>query len=175
MPTTRPHPARAALLLALAALLPSAGAWAQPTSLPSGEPVASRVERVTVYANGAQVTRTGAVRVPAGTTAFVFAGLPAGLDAARLAVTGEGAFTLLSVTTRAGTPDAAPPDDRLAPRRDALADSLALARALLDVYRQEERLLLANTDVGGQNGVQPDELRAAAVFLRARLTEVKTL
>ena len=138
---------------------------------------AAPIEAVTVFQRGAQVTRQADVRVPAGTTRLRFAGLASDLDPESVQFSATGAVTVLSVVHRqnfleeAGTSEEAA---RLRAIKEALQDSLRAEEMLLDVYEQEEALLLKNTAIGGvENGVDVGELRAAADFLRTRLTEIK--
>ena len=46
--------------------------------------IASNIDRVTVFQNGAEVTRTAAVAIPAGEHRLIIQNLPAGIDPARL-------------------------------------------------------------------------------------------
>ena len=59
--------------------------------------IASKVQKVIVFLNGAQVTRTAMVNVNAGTTELVFAGISPGLDVQSIQVHANGEFTILSV------------------------------------------------------------------------------
>ena len=147
------------------------------------QPIASDVARVTVFLRGAQVTREARnVRIPAGTTDLVFTGLTPALDPQSLQfdgdIAGGGDFVILSVAHRINylEPDAPTPEIlTLQGQLEVLQDSLALERALLDVYRQEEALLLETKNLGGDDGVQVEELRQAAAFYREQLTEIKRL
>ncbi len=74
------HPTLAArTLVLLCPLLVIAGsAGADDLDVPSG------IDRVTVFASGAEVTRTGNVTIPAGQHRLIVGNLPAGIDPARL-------------------------------------------------------------------------------------------
>ncbi len=82
--------------LAAVALALSHAAWAADIE------VASKVDAVTVYPDGASVTRKAAVDLPAGASTLVLRGLPATIDPASLRVAGEGsvAFGIGSVEAR---------------------------------------------------------------------------
>ena len=156
------------LFLLFALLVPAALAQ------PADQPVASRIEQVTVYQNGARIERFAETRLRPGTTDLVFGDLPPGLDASRVEVVGEGDFTLLGVATRrdyADTTAARPDVERLRSRIAVLDDTLAALRIRLDVLAQEQQLLLANQDLGPNTTVA--EIRAAAEFYRSRLTDIK--
>ncbi|HUO79911.1 MAG TPA: mucoidy inhibitor MuiA family protein [Steroidobacteraceae bacterium] len=68
-----------------AALVAAAASGATAADLPATLPV----DRVTVYREGAEVTRAGALEIPAGNHRLVLRGLPAGIDARTLRVAVE--------------------------------------------------------------------------------------
>ncbi len=142
-------------------------------------PVKSEIREVTVFLSGAQVTRTGSVNFEEGTQVLIFGGLPQNLNEESIQVKGTGNFTILSVSHQL---------NYLVPREKTteikfLEDSLEnlkkqvnLEQAILKVYQEEENLLLANKQLGGQNtGVKVDELKAALELYRSRLTETAKL
>lgn len=139
-------------------------------------PVVTSVTEVTVYRRGATVTRAGAARVPAGTTTLSFTGLTPRLDPSSVQFEARGALTVLSVVHRRDFLAGAAPGEAVAALhtvRRALRDSLEAVEAMIEVYAQEEALLLANRDLGGTDGVAVEELRAAAAFFRERLAAIK--
>ena len=148
---------------------------AQPQA--ADQDVAAPISAVTVFQRGAQVTREADVQMPAGTTRLRFAGLTPDLDPGSIQFSATGAVTVLSVVHRTNYLEEASPSEEAAglqTRMEALQDSLRAEEMLLDVYEQEEALLLQNMSIGGTtNGVDVGELRAAADFLRTRLTEIK--
>src|ERR1700691_3794447 len=62
-----------------------------------GQKLPSKVQKVTVFLNGAQVTRTAMVTIDAGTSQLVFGGISPEVDAQSIQVHANGAFTILSV------------------------------------------------------------------------------
>ena len=60
--------------------------------------IASEIDAITVFLNGAQVQRTAKATIPAGTHTFTLVGLTADLDPQSVQVEGEGSFTILSVS-----------------------------------------------------------------------------
>ncbi|MEM1096652.1 MAG: mucoidy inhibitor MuiA family protein [Bacteroidota bacterium] len=139
--------------------------------------VASSIERVTVFLDGAQVTRTAEAQVAAGPATLVFSGLTATLDPQSIQLNAEGALTVLAVTHRldffqeSETPEVV---QTLQAQRQVVQDSLKLQNALLEVYNQEEQMLLANRDLGGtETGLDAATLEAAVQFFRTRLADVK--
>ena len=60
-------------------------------------------------------------------------------------------------------------------RKTLKQDSLKVEQVMLQVYRQEEEMLLVNKSIGGsQTGVQVAELISAADFFRERLMDIKS-
>src|SRR5277367_1688805 len=79
------------LLLALAILLIAIASKAD------DQKVESKVQKVIVFLNGAQVTRTAMVNVNAGTSTLVFGNISPGIDVQSIQVRANGEFTILSV------------------------------------------------------------------------------
>lgn len=137
-------------------------------------PVATKLDQVTVFQNGAQLTRTGHATLPTGKTALLFRGLSPKLDKNSLQVRGQGRFTVLSVVVQAGFAREKKDADQtnLDARRDALTDRLTVQQKMLAVYKQEEAMLLKNQDITGRDAaLKASELKEAVDFQRTRLTE----
>src|SRR5580692_1552312 len=79
------------LLLALAILLIAVASKAD------DQKIESKVQKVIVFLNGAQVTRTAMVNVNAGTSTLVFGNISPGIDVQSIQVHAGGEFTILSV------------------------------------------------------------------------------
>lgn len=81
--------------------------------------LATRIERVTVFPDAAQVTRLAAIELPAGPSTLTLRGLPASLDPSSLRVEGEGSagLTIGAVDVRAVPGDAQPALDPVLDRR----------------------------------------------------------
>lgn len=108
-----------ALLLSTVFLFPPALAFAADID------AASRIDRVTVYPDGATITRNVSLDVPAGQNTVVLRGLPAGIDVNSLRVEGQanGTLTIASVDSRVVPGDAKPVVDA------ALEEKLKAAHA----------------------------------------------
>ena len=109
-------------ILAILALLSFAGA------LSAQEAAASKVARVTVYADRALVTRRAEVSLFKGESTILFTDLPAATDPSSLQVSGKGVFTLrdVRVATRQLTRDVSARLNALENERRALEDKLAV-------------------------------------------------
>lgn len=121
-------------------------------------PTPSRVAAVTVYPQGADVTRMAEVTVAAGGQRLVLSGLPQDVDMASIRVEGEGpeGLTILSVDSRAVALAGAAADQA---RREteaamkALADEkAALDLAIADAEAQKQFLMGLNRAPAPANG-----------------------
>lgn len=151
-----------------------------PGVLPANEnrkTVDSKIEEVTIFLNGAQVTRTAATNVPAGTATLVFGNVPAHISAQSIQVKGEGNFTVLSVVHQLNYLESqtrAKEISDLQNRLKMLREKLESENAMREVYSQEEQVLMENKHLGSQNqAIKVSDLKEAADFYRTRLAELK--
>lgn len=139
--------------------------------------VTSEITDVTIYLNGAQVTREAEVSIPSGRTELLFKGITALLNSNSLQVGSEKEITILSVNHSIDYLDQAKTDARienLIQRRDNLQDSIALFQNSREVYIKEREMLLSNQAIGGQEtGVDVEQLIRATDFFRERLTSIE--
>jgi uncharacterized protein (TIGR02231 family) len=139
--------------------------------------VNSQIKEVTVFLHGAQITRQANCNLTKGTTVLAFRELPVNLDPQSIQASGEGNFVILSllhqVNYLAGTRKTAPVK-ALQDTLRVLEDNLAQANGKQAVLKSEEELLIANRNLGGNDRtITMAELKQAADFYRARLTEIK--
>src|SRR5579863_1512858 len=119
---------------------------------------ASAVDAVTVYPDGASVTRVVAVELPAGDTTLVLKDFPLKLDPSSLRVEGEGSagLTIGAIDTR--SPRAAPPvnlpelDKRIEALKDDRADLEGTIAAAKARRRFAERFAEASPAGIGEKG-----------------------
>lgn len=141
-------------------------------------PVKSKIKDVTVFFNGAQITRHGDIALPAGQSTVIFEDLTQYINAQSIQVKGEGNFDILSVVHQINylkmqekTPEVKKIEDSI----QILNRMLTSQQTILAVYQQEETMLLANKDIGGeQTGVKIAELKEATEYFRTRLLDIKT-
>lgn len=155
------------LLLVLA----SFSAYAQPRKLT----VESNIAGVTVFASGAQISRSANAAVVPGRTEIVFTGLSNQLEQQSLQLKADANITLLSVQAVrdfSGQRKLEADERGLLDKRIDLQEKIAVDNRLLQVYKKEEEMLEKNQAIGGQTGVKAEELRQALDLQRARMTEV---
>jgi uncharacterized protein (TIGR02231 family) len=140
-------------------------------------PVKSEITGVTVFLNGAQVTRTASAVLKSGQSYLVFEGLSQYVNSNSVQVKGTGNFTILSVSSEMDyMKDQAKPKEvtLLEDSLDSYNTQIEYQQGLLEVYKEEKNMIIANQSIGGTTtGVKIDELKASAEFFRTRLSEIK--
>lgn len=139
--------------------------------------IVSKVQKVTVFLTGAQVTRTALVNINAGTSTLVFSNLSSGMDVQSLQVSAGGEFTILSVKQELDFLNEELKQKQLLDLQalqKQLRDKVTLQNNLLSVYQEEVNMLGKNQVVTGENAsLDVLRLKQALDFQTARLTEIK--
>ena len=139
--------------------------------------VSSQIREVTVFLNGAQVSRQAKVLLPRGMTTLVFRELPVNIDPMSIQAKGEGNFIILSLLHQVNYLAGQRTTAQVKQLQDSLKlyeDKIVFNKSMQSVMQNEEDLLITNRDISGkEKGVTMVELKAAADFYRARLTEIK--
>jgi len=145
-------------------------AWGQQT-------VQSKITTAQVYFRGAQITREAKVNLEPGTNLLLFDDLPQTLNSNTIVVESNLPITLLSVKHNINyLKNQEKPKEviKLEDTLKTLQRTLQLKNAMMQVYKEEESMLLSNKSIGGQNtGVQTDNLKTSTDFFRTRLTDIK--
>jgi uncharacterized protein (TIGR02231 family) len=139
--------------------------------------VDSKIDNVTVFLNGAQVSRKATIQVPKGTTDLVFHDVSTSVNPQSIQVTTDFDITVLSVNHQINyIEEPSKRDDitKLDTQLKALREKQNYETAMLQVYQQEEKMLIKNQAIGGNNVLlKALDLKEAMDFQRARMTEVK--
>lgn len=138
--------------------------------------VESKIDKVTVFLDGAQTQRSAKVNLTPGKYELVFSAISPSIDAQSIQVKAEGQVTVLSVIHQQNFMKEQQKQEEikeLETQKEALLEKIALQRNILNVFKQEEALLVKNQQIGGANtGLKAVDLKEAADFQRNRLTEV---
>lgn len=157
----------------LVALLVTAAATAQTIQ----KNIDSKVTRVTVFPQGAQVTRVTQAGIATGRSELTFTGISPYMDQSSLRVEASGGFTILSVSPVANKMhDQVKRKDieALETARKVWEKQQTRDRATLSIYTEEEKMLEANYKVGGDNtGLKAADLAAVLDLHRSRLRDLK--
>jgi len=139
--------------------------------------VPTKVQKVTVFLNGAQVTRTASVNVAAGTSTLTFEGISPDIDVQSIQVRAAGDFTILSVKHELDFLNQQTKLKRveeLLTLQSQIREKIELQNNTLAVYKEEENMLIKNQVVSGQNtSLDVIKLKQALDFQTARLTEIR--
>lgn len=138
--------------------------------------VESKIEKATVFLDGAQTERKARVQLVAGKQELVFTQISPAIDKQSIQVKADGPVTILSVIHQQNFMKEQQKQDEISAveaLKEAQMEKLGLQKNIMNVYKQEETLLLKNQQVAGANtGLKAADLREAADLQRARLTEV---
>jgi hypothetical protein len=139
--------------------------------------IVSKVQKVTLFLNGAQVTRTSAVNITPGTSTLVFEDISPNIDVQSIQVRGAGDFTILSVKHEMNYLNLQQKQkqvEALQLQQKELRDKLSLLGSLLVINQEEYNMLVKNQTITGQNAnLDVLKLKQALDFQTARLTENK--
>jgi len=139
--------------------------------------VKSSVQEVTVFSNAAQIFRKGAINVPRGKTILAFRGIAKGINGQSIQVNTKSPLTILSVNNgQRYTGDKIYPADIQSLKTKQAEKNVEIRRlkAELQVYQQEEKLLLAHLNTrGADEKLSAINIKETATYLRGQLLEVK--
>ncbi len=145
------------------------------TSAQDPIPVPSEIDKVTVFQNGAQITRTARVSVPAGNATLLFKNITQAMDANSIQLEGRGNLTILSISQKRNFLD---PEDKsetmvqLETDLEKIQIEIDQNQAKQDALKSEKEMILANKDIGGKEGFSLAQLQQTADFFRKRLEEI---
>lgn len=120
--------------------------------------VKTAVEKVTLFIDGAQITRTKEIDLPAGNTAVVFTGLSPYLDDKSMQVSAKGKFTVTGVNRLFNHRDSLERSTRQKSLEQQLEQIEAELKKLIsarELIEAEAELLKVNCSVGNRNVATP--------------------
>ena len=155
---------RMLLLLALSAAI---------SAVAGPQKVKTSVEKVTLFIDGAQVTRTRQVDLPAGNSTVVFTGLSPYLDDKSMQVSAKGPFTVTAVNRLFNHTDSLERSTRQKTLEQTLEETqrqLDRLKASREVVDAESELLKTNCSVANRNVATPlAAIRELNEYYAARL------
>lgn len=139
-------------------------------------PVETKMEQVTVFMKGAQVKRTARQTITTGKQEIVFTGISTDIEKQSVQVKADGKLTILSVRVQRDflkEQEVREEIKNLQNRNDQLNEKITLTAKMLEVFKQEETMIIKNQQISGSTvTLKPEELRLALDFQRSRLAEV---
>ena len=139
--------------------------------------VKSKIERVTVFLEGAQVTRLATVTIKPGVSLLTFPAIAPGIQEQSIQAEAPAGVKILSVSFKVNYLEEIKVPEKIAAleeERRRLGMNLTQEKSLEEVYREEEAILKTNKSIGGTaNGVPIEELKVAMDYFRQRLMDIK--
>lgn len=133
------------------------------------------ISNVTVFTSGARVERSSVVNIQAGRTEISFTGLSNQLEQQTVQLKADANITMLSIQSNKDYLSVRKIDQEeknLIELSGEAKDKLNQDSRLLDVYKNEETMIIKNQVIGGQAGVKAADLKESLDLQRQRLTEV---
>lgn len=138
--------------------------------------IETKMEQVTVFTKGAQVKRTGKQSIQTGKQEIVFTGISTDIEKQSVQVKADGKLIILSVRVQRDylkEQEVREEIKQLQEKFNGLNEKISITSKTLDVFKQEEAMLIKNQQIAGSTvTLKPEELRQALDFQRQRLTEV---
>lgn len=139
--------------------------------------VKSEISEVTVYLNGAQVTRSKTVDIPTGRTTLKFVDLSPYIDSRSISVNAKGDFKVLSVNLQQNfltQQNKSKESEELTNSKLETEKKIKTESAYLDVLTEEYLFLKANSSIGGANtGTSLTSLKEANTYFTEKITSIK--
>ena len=138
--------------------------------------VKSRIHQVTVFEQGAQVSRSANTSIPAGNSIIKFVDIAPHILSNSIQVKGTGDFIILSVKYNQNYLNKIEMGQELTNntmKSDSISAVIEDKQTFLTVLKAEYSMITSNQSIGGQDGVKADELEATSAFFKTRLKEIK--
>jgi hypothetical protein len=139
--------------------------------------IQSKINQVTVFLEGAQVTRQAPISLRTGVTILKFSGVSPNVLEQSIQAEASATVKILSVSFQVNHLDEIRSSEKiiaLKAEKKKFELLLAQERSKEQVYIEEESILKTNKSIGGTTeGVRIEELKVAMDYFRQRLTEIK--
>ena len=138
--------------------------------------VSSKIKDVTCFFQGAQVTRTVAVKLPKGKQILVFNQLPFTLNDESVQLKSSDNCKVLSVKHELVYPSTrkSAEEKKIEDQIEALEIEMKAIQNKFDVFGLEEKLLMDNSNIAKKyEGAEIANIKDAADYYRARLNEIR--
>lgn len=137
----------------------------------------SQVKEVTVFLQGAQVTRTATAELKPGASTLVLHGTSPHIQENSIQVESNMGVKIVGVSFRVNyLKDMKQPETvaALQKEKERITDLIRSEKGSLEIFNDEEQMLKANKAIGGQaNGVNVAELKTAVDYYRQRLIDIR--
>jgi hypothetical protein len=136
----------------------------------------SKLDKVTVFLNGASLTRSAKTNIAVGKSELIIKNLSAQIDKQSIQLKAEGKFTVLSVNQQSRFLNESDKQEKLTliqNKKTEIEEKIKAENAMLNVFKQEEIMLSKNQEINTRTSTaKVSDLKEAVDFHRARLSEV---
>jgi hypothetical protein len=149
--------------------------YATGSSQKENQQITSKIEKVTMFLQGAQVERSARQALTTGKYNVVFSGISPKVEKQSIQLKAEGKLTVLSVTHQVNflkEQELQEDTKQVESQKEQLNQKLTLEKNIRNVFVQEEQMILKNQSIKGDATLKAADLKEAADFQRQRLTEV---
>lgn len=144
----------------------------------SEKKLTTKITDVTVFLQGAQITRTGEIRISQGESIISLEGLSPFIDEKSVKVKADGDFTILSVKHKLDYLNKREKDEKTSELQAEIEDlesRIAMNKSRLEVLAEKENLLDKNKNLNGETtGPSLAQLKQAIEFYDKELTQIKS-
>ncbi len=137
----------------------------------------TEIKDVTVFIQGAEITRTGTTRIPKGESIIKATGLSPYINSKSITAKATGDFIILSVNHKLNYLESLKNDKRIDSLEqivDVLDLKISRIRIKQEVLNERLNLLHSNDDFGGNAGVSLENLKGAVEYFEKEVTEIKS-
>lgn len=143
----------------------------------SEKPTTSKIERVTVYLEGASVERTSSINLLPGENSFIFNNLSPDIDENSIQISGLGDASILSIVFNIDYLEKKEVSDEYKTLKSALEDLETEKNEVENViegFKQELQLLQQNQKINSDaTDLSLEKVKEMSVYYRNRTTEIK--
>ena len=137
----------------------------------------SKIKKVTVYLNGAQIIRNAACNLKTGTTQIVLTGLSTKIDESSIQLSGLQTVSILSMSYDINyleKPESTPESKALEDKIKINSDKIARLKNLIHGLEEEEKVISSNRLIGSETqAVDLERIKQLSTYYRERITAVK--
>ncbi|MDF0717393.1 mucoidy inhibitor MuiA family protein [Muricauda sp. 334s03] len=137
----------------------------------------SKIKEVTVYLNGAQITRTASCLLQEGSNEVVFTGLSHKIDGSSIQISGLGAVSILSIAYNINYLEKSESNPKIKEwenRIEELEHEISLLKNTIAGLEEEEKVINSNRNVNGEGQMLDlERIKQISAYYRERITKIK--
>ena len=137
----------------------------------------SKIKEVTVYLNGAQITRTASCQLQEGSNEVIFTGLSHKIDESSIQVSGLGAVSILSIAYNINYLEKSESNPKIKEwesRIEELQNEISILKNTIAGLEEEEKVITSNRIVNGDSQVLDlERIKQIGQYYRERITQIK--